>query len=121
MNFELNYESSTKGKSDPKNYPIQLKNADCCKITYCPVNLKMMKKMLNIPTRVLTRTDKETGAGYDVSIDEQIEEKKARTQLAKYMWQLKEQGLAPGIRWFIERRAFEDKIGHRYCDLNVSI
>ena len=74
----------------------------------------------NMPTRVLTRTDKETGASYDVSIDEQIEEKKARTELAKYVWQLKEQGLTPEIRWFIERRAFEYKIGHRYCDLDVS-
>ena len=36
-----------------------------------------------MPTKVLTRTDKETGASYDVSIDEQIEEKKARTELAK--------------------------------------
>ena len=42
------------------------------------------------------------------------------TELAKYVWQLKEQGLTPEIRWFIERRAFEYKIGHRYCDLDVS-
>ena len=60
----------------------------------------------NMPTRVLTRTDKETGASYDVSIDEQVEEKKAKTELVKHVWQLKEQGLTPDIRWFIERRAF---------------
>ena len=28
--------------------------------------------------------------------------------------------MKPEIRWFIERRAFEYKIGHRYCDLDVS-
>ena len=53
----------------------------------------------NTPQKVLTRIDKETKEPYDVSIEEQIEEKKARTELANYVWQLKQKGKNPTIRW----------------------
>ena len=60
----------------------------------------------NTPKKVLTRIDKETKEPYDVSIAEQIEEKKARTELANYIWQMKQQGKVPTIKWGIERTAF---------------
>ena len=54
---------------------------------------------------------------YEVSIAEQIEEKKAKTELANYIWQVKQQGKKPSIKWRIERTAFPYRNGMKYCDL----
>ena len=55
-----------------------------------------------------------------VSIDEQIEEKEGKSELAKYVWKIKKRGLKPKIKWSIRMKAQIYRKGMRYCDLCLS-
>ena len=65
----------------------------------------------------MTRKVKGTGEEVKISIEEQIEEKEGRSELAKYVWKLKKRGLKPKIKWAIKSKARIYKKGMRYCDL----
>ena len=69
------------------------------------------------PKRVLERKDKVTGEIVKVTIDQQIEEKRSKSELANYIWSLKKQGKKWKIEWSIHRQAINYRNGHRYCDL----
>ena len=71
----------------------------------------------NTPKKELVRKDKVTGDLKTVSISQQIEEKKEKSELAKYIWQLKEEGKKFTTDWSIVKQAFNYKNGQRYCDL----
>ena len=51
----------------------------------------------------------------------EIEKKKKKSELAKFIWELKGAGLVEGkdfsIDWYIERSAVNYKNGHLFCDL----
>ena len=47
---------------------------------------------LSTPKKELSRRDKNTGERKVVTIKEQIEERKEKSELANYVWSLKEQG-----------------------------
>ena len=74
----------------------------------------------NTPKKVLTRKDKETGDDVEVTIAEQIEEKRSKSELANYVWKLKLAEKEPIIKWQIEKKAFTYKNGMKYCDLCVT-
>ena len=40
-----------------------------------------------------------------------------KSEMSKYVWQLKDQGKVPIVKWSIEKKAFNYKNGMRYCDL----
>ena len=65
------------------------------------------------PKKVLNRK------GKLVSIKEQIEEKKTKSELAKHIWSLKESKIDFNIKWRIEKKAFNYKIGSKNCNLCV--
>ena len=52
-----------------------------------------------------------------VSIQEQIEEKKTKSELASHIWELKEKKTDFSITWRIEKKAFPYKIGSKHCNL----
>ena len=72
------------------------------------------------PTKVLNRKVKGTGEEVKISIEEQIEEKEGRSELAKYVWKLKKKGLKYKIKWSIKMKATIYRKGMRYCDLCLS-
>ena len=72
---------------------------------------------LNTPKKELIRKDKKTGESKLVTIKEQIEEKKDKSELANYVWSLKEQGKKFSLEWSIVKKAFNYKNGQRFCDL----
>ena len=74
----------------------------------------------NTPKKVLTRKDKTTGEEKQVSLEEQIEEKKQKSELANHIWRLKEKGKKYEIKWSIARKAHNYKNGDRNCDLCVT-
>ena len=51
------------------------------------------------------------------SIADQIVEKKKKSELAKYVWKLKEMGLRYKIKWSIIKHAKPYRKGANYCDL----
>ena len=63
------------------------------------------------PKKVLNRK------GTLVSIAEQIEEKKTKSELAAHVWKLKEKKIDFHIDWKIEKKAFPYKIGSKDCNL----
>ena len=69
------------------------------------------KNSFSTPQKVLNRNEKE------VQIEEQIEEKKCRSELANYVWELKENKKKFSIKWQILKKAFPHRNGQRYCDL----
>ena len=69
------------------------------------------KYSFSTPKKVLNRK------GTLVSIQEQIEEKKSKSELASYIWSLKEKGVDFKITWKIEKKAFPYKIGSSDCNL----
>ena len=71
------------------------------------------KNSFNPPTRELVRN------GKTVSIEEQIEEKRKKSELAAYIWKLRDENKLQytTIQWSIEKRAFPFKNGSKYCDL----
>ena len=63
------------------------------------------------PKKILNRK------GKLVSIKEQIEEKKKKSELSKHIWGLKEQKKNYRISWKIEKKAFTYQIGASECNL----
>ena len=72
---------------------------------------------LSTPKKELIRKDKNTGEKKVVTIKEQIEERKEKSELANYVWSLKEQGKKFSLEWSIVKKAFNYKNGQRFCDL----
>ena len=54
------------------------------------------------------------------SIDDQIAEKEAKSELAKYVWKIKKMGLKYNIKWSIKKFARPYRKGMKYCDLCLS-
>ena len=70
------------------------------------------------PTKVLKRKIK--GKSVEISIEEQIVEKRAESALADYVWKIKQKGLKPVIKWEIKCKSHIYKKGMRFCDLCLS-
>ena len=70
------------------------------------------KYSFSTPKKELSR-----GEGKTATMADQIEEKKSKSELANYIWNLKQQKKAFTIEWKIEKKAFPYKNGSRYCDL----
>ena len=61
----------------------------------------------------------EEGRNKSKDIEQQIEEKKTKSELAKHIWSLKESKIDFNIKWRIEKKAFNYKIGSKNCNLCV--
>ena len=69
------------------------------------------KNSFSTPQKVLNRNGKK------IQIEEQFEVKKCRSELANYVWDLKEKKKKFSIKWQILKKAFPYRNGQRYCDL----
>ena len=69
------------------------------------------KNSFSTPQKILNRN------GKLVQIEEQIEEKKCRSELANYVWELKQKKKNFTISWQILKKSFPYHQGSRYCDL----
>ena len=69
------------------------------------------KTSFSTPKKILNRR------GGQATLADQIEEKKNKSELAAYIWKLKEQKRDFKINWFIEKRAWPYKPGSKQCDL----
>ena len=65
----------------------------------------------------LERKDEEGNIVKIVSIEEQIQEKKNKSELAAHAWKLKEKKQNFKIEWKIEKKSNAYKNGSRYCNL----
>ena len=70
------------------------------------------KTSISTPKKALNRA-----GGRVASIQDQIEEKKNKSELSAYIWLLKSQNKNFKISWKIEKRALPYRNGNRYCDL----
>ena len=70
------------------------------------------KYSISTPKKVLSRGD-----GRVATIEDQIEEKKNKSELSAFVWKLKQQKQAFTIEWKIVKKALPYKNGSRYCDL----
>ena len=70
------------------------------------------KYSFSTPKKELTRAE-----GKTVTIEDQIQEKRNKSELANHIWDLKSQKKDFTIEWKIERRALPYKNGSKFCDL----
>ena len=69
------------------------------------------KNSFSTPQKILNRN------GVQIQINEQIEEKKSRSELANYVWELKQNKKKFRIHWEIWKKAFPYSNGQKNCDL----
>ena len=69
------------------------------------------KYSFSTPKKILNRR------GGSASLADQIEEKKNKSELAAYIWKLKEQKKAFKVSWSIVKRAWPYNPGSKQCDL----
>ena len=72
------------------------------------------KTSFSTPKKILTR------GNVQVSIKEQIDEKRKKSELAAHVWALKDKGKKFRIEWRIIRRAFPYRNNTKNCDLCVN-